>query len=295
MKKWVKIFLILFGTIIGILAITLVGFHIFGTKGQSRDDIDVKPADNTIIEDNTKNIDDCTPIESLFILVGKLKKMQSYSATLSGQVTTSMGYTQNVSGEKYIVNNKSLYITTSTSSLKNMAKQIYIENDTVLIRNGDAKKGTFEDTVTAYTLSDYLLEYGIDYRELSNYELNENTITNATFVSSQDGKYTYEYEINVETGTNGYRVNMYKMGNLDSLPTMKKCTLTVVMTNDFMPVTITHVDEYVISMFISVKCKSTLTETFNKINDEDITIPETAFFAQQMTAIIQNKQSNNEN
>ena len=112
MKKWVKITLITSVAILGLLGVTLLGFHFFGTKGQSRDDVNVKPAENTVIDENSKSIDDCTAIESLFTLVGKLKKLQSYSATLSGQVTTTIGYTQNISGNKYVVGNKSLYIST---------------------------------------------------------------------------------------------------------------------------------------------------------------------------------------
>lgn len=285
MRKSLKISLIVALSLILIAAIVLVCLQIFKTKGQSRDEINVKPSENTEKEaEETTKIEDCSPLESLFILVGNLKKITSYSATVSGEVIVGgLNYTQSVSGEKYISDGKSLYVSRSTSFLKNMAKQLYIENDTALVRNGNPKTEKYDDTVTRYTLDDYFKEYGIDYRELSNYTLNENTITKATLVSANDGVYTYEYEIDVETGVDGYRVNMYKMGDLFSLPTMKKCTLTVSMTSDFMPVAVTQKDEYSVDyVLLEAECVSTLTETFENINDEFIEIPDNEFFTEHL-------------
>lgn len=286
MKKPVKIALIIALSVIIVAAIVVVCVQVFKPKGQSRDDVEIKPVENTEkeVEDTTK-IEDCSPTESLFILVGNLKKITSYSAKLSGEVVVSgLNYTQSVSGEKYVSDEKSLYVSRSTSLLKNMAKQLYIENDTVLARDGDPKTEIYEDKVTRYTLSDYLQDYGSDYRDLCNYALNENTIKSAALVSASDGVYTYEYEIDVETGVDGYRVNMYKMGGLTSLPTMKKCTLAVSMTSDFMPISVKQVDEYSVDyVLFNADCVSTLTQTFENINAESIAIPDQEFFTEHLS------------
>ena len=162
--------------------------------------------------------------------------------------------------------------------MKNTADQIFINSNTALVRNGDPKTNVYEDTVKKYTLSQYFEEYGTYYRELSNYELNDSTITNAELVSAENGLYTYKYEINVEKGVNAYRVNMYKMGSLSELPTFKTSMLTVTMTTEFMPVTITQIDEYSINMFFNLNCTSTLTENFEKLNDNSVVIPDYEFF-----------------
>ena len=286
MKKPLKVTIVITVSIITALSVVLLGFHFFRQKGQAREEIIVQPANNTVLEpDESVLIAQCSPTESLFYLAGNLKNFQSYYATITGEVSAGGIYKQKVAGEKYIVGEKSLYITTATSSLKKLAMQIYMENDAVLLRNGNVDTGVYENETESYTYLDYLQEYGTDYRNLSNYVLNENTILRATLVSAQDGLYTYEYEINLETGVNPYRVNMYKMGNLNSLPTMHKCVLTVVMTENFMPVSIRHYDEYSVDMFITLNCKSTLIETFPKINDDSITIPELEFFQENMPTI----------
>ena len=285
MKKPLKIVLIVFAALTAAATITLFCLYLFGDKGEKRDDVVIQPDANKIIGyDETLNIDDCSPAESLFILAGRIKNLQSYQAAISGEVKTGI-VNQEVSGAKYVTGGKSLYISRSVSKIKQLAKQIYIQGDTVLVRNGNAKTDVYENEVARYTLSEYLNEYGNeygnDYRELSNYTLNENTVKNATFVSVKDGLYTFEYEIDVETGVNGYRVNMYKMGDLNSLPTMKKCTLTVVMTGDFLPVTVKHTDEYSVNYGITLTCKSAITETFEKINDDSVVIPEIDFFTEK--------------
>ena len=271
----VLIFLLLAGTTFSVL-------YFCRPKGQARSDIAVSSNNNTYIEGNTKNIAECSPAESLFILAFNLKKSNSYYAVISGEVNAGGIYKQAISGAKYKSGEDALYISRSTSFLKNTADQIFIRNDAVLVRKGDPKTNVFKDAVTEYSLNEYIDEYGLDFRELSNYELNENNITKAELVSAVDGLYTFRYEINVETGVKDYRVNMYKMGGLSELPTFSKSTLEVVMTENFMPKTITQIDEYKVNMVFTLSCKSTLVETFETINDDSVIIPEHEFFVSKL-------------
>ena len=60
----------------------------------------------------------------------------------------------------------------------------------------------------------------------------------------------------------------------------------VTMTENFMPVSVTQIDEYsvvyVMIIPISVNCTSTLVEEFEKINDDTIEIPEAEFFKSKL-------------
>lgn len=278
MNKPLKSTLITILIVVLLAGAALTVYYFCRPKGQSRDEIEISPINNTYIAYSGQNITTCSPRESLFILAYRVKHLNSYSTTISGEVNAGGIYKQDVSGEKYIVGKDSVYVSRSTSFLKNTADQIFINSNTALVRNGDPKTNVYEDTVKKYTLSQYFEEYGTYYRELSNYELNDSTITNAELVSAENGLYTYKYEINVEKGVNAYRVNMYKMGSLSELPTFKTSMLTVTMTTEFMPVSITQIDEYSINMFFNLNCTSTLTENFEKLNDNSVVIPDYEFF-----------------
>ena len=172
-----------------------------------------------------------------------------------------------------------LYISRSKSLFKDTSNQFFIENGTVLVVDGKLDTETDNNKIEKYNFNAFIQQYGTDFRELSNYVLNESTITKAELVSAAGGKYTYRYEIDVNKGVDNYRVNMYKMGGLSELPTIKSSTLEVVMTEDFMPVSVKHVDEYTAyTELLAINCKSTLLETFEKIDDGSVVIPEYEFF-----------------
>ena len=282
MKKPLKITLI---SVLAFVLLAVAGFSVYlavRPKGQSRDEVDIKPSEQTYIDGNTKNIAECTPNECLFILASNLKKTTSYHTTIKGEVNAGGIYKQVISGEKFKNGGDSLYISSSKSALKSTADQIFIENDTVLVRHGNGNTGVYEDTAEKFTYGDYVKEYGTDFRELSNYELNEKNIVSGELLSAENGVYTFTYEINVQTGVDAYRVNMYKMGGLTELPTFTKSTLTVSMTADFMPISVTQIDEYSINMILTLSCVSTLTETFERIDDVSVNIPELEFFKSKM-------------
>ena len=79
-----------------------------------------------------------------------------------------------------------------------------------------------------------------------------------------------------------YRVNMYKMGGLSELPTFYKSTLEVSMTENFMPVSVKQIDEYTVNMFLTLNCRSSITERFEKLNDDSVVIPEYEFFGEKL-------------
>lgn len=282
MKKWLIILLIVLASIVVALGVVFACMQIFGFKGQKVEDLDrTQETEQQIVVGNEKTITNCTPQESLYILAGKIKQL-NYEATLSGQVSALGGlYKQTVTGSKYNTSQKSLYISKATSSFVNVGKQIFItQNNVKVLEAKDVKKDTWEESAISYSLDDYLIEYGVDFRELSNYTLNDSTITSAKLVSNENGVYVYEYTLDINTATIGYRLNMTKMGNLVSLPQFSSCKLTVALNENFEPQYITSEDEYMVEMLGGLKCKSVLTVTFDKINQE-IVFPDLSKFEQQ--------------
>ena len=278
MKKPLKIILIVVLSLVIAAGAVLTIMYFARPKGQARSEVVITPANNTYIDNNTKDIADCSPTESLFILAYNLKTLNSYHTVISGEVDAGIT-TQTVSGEKYKSGQDALYISRSESLFKSTANQFFIENDAVLVIDGKLDVNSDKNKLTKYNYTAFIQQYGTDFRELSNYELNVNTITKAELISSDGGLYTYRYEIDVEKGVNNYRVNMYKMGGLSELPTFQTSTLEVVMTADFMPVSVKQVDEYKAYMgVLAVSCTSTLIETFERINDGALTIPELEFY-----------------
>ena len=278
MAKWLKITLISALVLIVSASIVLLCFQLFGFKGQSLKDLDINnQGKEQTIEEITKPISECTPKESLYVLSGKMNTF-SYHATLAGQVTTSLGSlaNQTISGQKFYQNGRALYITKSTSSMFNMAKKIYIEpNKTVNVFDAqNINDNTWKEEPTHFnTLEAYLQEYGTDFRNVSNYVLNDETITASKLVETDGNNYKYQYTIDPEKATIGYKINMAKMGNLASAPILSACTLTVVMNKNFQPVSVTMVDAYTVSYFgIAVTCTSSLTTTFDQIGN-DIVFP----------------------
>ena len=118
MKKPLKITLISIVVVLLLLGAAFTIYYLCRPKGQSRDEIDIAPVNNTYIAYNGQKISDCSATESLFILAYRVKRLNSYCTTLSGEVNASGIYKQAVSGEKYKVNKESLYVSRSTSLLK---------------------------------------------------------------------------------------------------------------------------------------------------------------------------------
>ena len=277
MKKICETVLICIYAVLLTAISVFVGLYVCEPKGQSRDEINIAPPENAYIDDVSRDISGCTPLESLFILAANVKNLDSYYAVISGEVKAAI-VTQTVSGEKYKVGEEALYVSRSVSTMKNTADKIFISGSTVLIRSGDPNTDVYEDAATKYSLNAYLEKYGTDFRELSNYELNEASILSAELVSAANGIYTFRYEINVSKGVDAYRVNMTEMGALDGMPTFTKSTLEVAITADFKPIYVKHTDEYSVKMFLTIPCKSTIVERFEKINDGSVFIPEYDFF-----------------
>ena len=280
MVKWLKIILSIFSVVLVVLITTTIVIHFAGFKGQKASEIDINSSgESTEIEGNTKLISDCTPKEALYVCNAKFKDLESYHASITGEVLAFGGiYKQTVSGDKYSNSNGSLYITKSTSVFVSVAKQFFIKDNQVQIRvSKNINNNTWNDETTKSSLSDFLNEYGVDFRELTNYILNNETIISSTLKTKEGLNYTYSFDLNPAKATIGYRVNMAKMGGLPSLPEFSSCKIEITMNENFEPISLTCFDEYKVEKFGGLGCTSTLTLTFDKLNKE-VEIPDLKIF-----------------
>ncbi len=271
-------------TVLGFVLVVVTGMVLrffgfsfsFGFKGQSRDEIDITTyGTNAEIRDDTKSIEECSADEVIYICNTKLKDMLGYHATITGSVSALGGmYTQTVSGEEYFGTGGAVYITKSTSAFVSVGKKIYIDNNgKVFIREAEnVKKDTWKEDLTEYNYDDYIVDYGVDFRELTNYVINEQTIKSASLVGVKNSVYTYSIELDEEKATLGYRVNMAKMGDLSSLPEFNSCRFEISLNENFEPLEITCYDNYRVEKLGGITCSSVLTITFDIIN-EAVEIP----------------------
>ena len=284
MAKWIKVLIVVITIVLIVGIASIIIINSTGFKGQNINEIDITSAGSDAeIAENTKSIDECTPQEAVYITNNKIKNFNSYYACISGEVTALGGiYKQNVSGYKYKNQNGALYISKSTSAFVNVGKQIYIsKDDNVQVREAiNVKEDTWQNTTTKFTLNNYLQEYGVDFRTLTNYVLNDATITSATLISVENSVYTYTLFLDINSATLGYRLNMAKMGDLPSLPEFTSCKMDISINQNFEPIRITCYDNYKVEKFGGLNCISTLTIDFFNIN-EPVEMPEEEFFNQE--------------
>lgn len=284
MKKYLIVIIIIVSTI-AIAFCSILGYNLIDSLTYNNTPIDKDAGgQDEIIIDTQKSIDECTEKECLYIMTGKLKSFISYYATISGKVVALGGlYTQNISCEKYKVNGNSFYETLSTSSLVSVCKQMYIDaNNNVLVRE-KSSNNEWSNDLTHYNLQSYLNEYGVDFRELSNYTLNDTTILSASLKSKQNGVYVFTYQLDSDKATGGYRINIAKMGNMTKYPTILSSTLEVAMDSNFTPIYVKSIDKYKIREPLSLTCNAELIQTFVDINKDSITIPNESLFSSSLT------------
>ncbi len=210
--------------------------------------------------------------------------------------------------------------TISSSSLKSVAEQKYAvrsgDNAVVIFRpsvsvNGDS--ATFASDAYAMTYEQYSSKYGTIPDQLSKYVINEKTILSVndknakatttgngvrtssddqsngvgfdfyvpdTLVKGDDGYYTFSLELDPATSAIYYRNEMRTLAGADQNPNFNSVNLTVVIDDNWNPVSVTTVENYDIAIPVlgAMNCTGTLTEVFTDISDDNGVVPEEDFF-----------------
>ena len=287
MKTTSKVIVV--SSIILVLSLGFLLMQILGYKGESISAIDLSnKKKSTIITTPTKAIDKYSPNECLYVLNGKIKNSNFYKSEVTGTIEAKamlvIDITQNVANQKIKANGVMFAECISTSSMVNVGKQTYYENDKVVLRDAsDAKNNKWNTKLAVYDFDNYIKEYGVDQRELTNYILNDDTIISSELVSSTNDEYVFKYKLDTIKATPFYKINMIKMGDLKSSPVFSSCEIIVTMKTNFEPISIECIDKYNVAQFgQKVQCSSHLKETFSAFNDATITIPNEELFKSEL-------------
>lgn len=286
MKTTSKVIVV--SSIILVLSLGFLLMQILGYKGESISDIDLSNEQkSTIITTPTKAIDKYSPNECLYVLNGKIAISNYYKSNVTGTIKAKalvFDIIQNVENQKIKANENFFAETISISSMVNVGKQTYYENDKVVLRDAsDAKNNKWNTKLTVYDFDNYIKEYGVDQRELTNYILNDDTIISSELVSSTNDEFVFKYKLDTIKATPFYKINMIKMGDLKSSPVFSSCEIIVTMKANFEPISIECIDKYNVAQFgQKIQCSSHLTETFSAFNDATITIPNEELFKNEL-------------
>lgn len=234
--------------------------------------------ETTVIFNPAKTVTEYTAEENAYILAGKLKTLDSYRSEIRGRVVAVGGlYKQSIADVHIKNGNESYMEARSSSSLVTVERQAFFAEGKVVMREAG------QEAFTVTTLEKYRSEIGGEPTALSNYILNEETITSAELVSRSEGKYTYRYEIDPVKGTSRYAVKMMNFGGLKVAPEFESCVMELTFDENWNPVSLKAEDKYKISKAFlnNVACTSTLTETFSEIG-KGAEIPDADSFREQL-------------
>lgn len=258
-KKSKKKLLICSIAVVLLIAVTLTLLFACGNKGTPPvipDDTKsvrlVPPEDGSLPEDHTN-------LENIGYLAGRLASRSYYHAENVGTVQTNMmGVKQEIVGSKDYKDGILIVesISVSNSSLApSKAQQRYIGEDKAIVRgaaSGDKSDWNGLDTEwstgdpTVYDKEGYENKYGMWPTELTDYIVNENTITDYSDLTVADGVYSLTVSLDTKSSVYYYINQMKTMGDLpkDSWPTFYSIQITFEFTADWTLLSYTVQEEY---------------------------------------------------
>ena len=289
-KKYSRMKKVVLGLIL-IAAVFVIGstFHSLFLK----DTADSKQLDKTAVVENETFKDipkddstpkDYTPQENIAICQNVIKNMDQWTSKTEGTAVADVlfiNYTQNISATKVIKDKSATQTSASESSLLSTGQQRVFKDDAILIRNAKKVKSLndidWEDDYTAISKDTYAQNYGRTPFSLTNYVINDRTITKAKTLKSDKGTYTYEFQLEPDKSTVYYKRQMRTEGGASDYPTFHSITATVTMDKQWRPLKIHYSENYDINISVvgSVTCQGEITETFsdfgkvNALPDQD--------------------------
>ncbi len=160
----------------------------------------------------------------------RLKALAKFKQIAEGKADSFI-VTQNIYSSLSKDENGFVIYNTSNSNMKDQYHEA-IFNDKITYKNDK------EDEFQEITLEDYKKEYGITPYDTTFFDciINENTVSKIEKEIVEDN-YKFVLDLNVETDTAKYlQLQMKKLGDLGDYPKFKSIKLTIIMDNDFKPV-----------------------------------------------------------
>ena len=211
-------------------------------------------------------------VENVMRIAWVLQHAEKYSVDGTGTVKAS-GTTQNVKVYKDYNRGVMLEIDITTSSMVNSATQFCYVGNTAMMREASGAKKTWNGRQTAwktsatkYSQSDYRSSYGLFGCELTNYLLNESTVTKWSAVTKSGNNYVQTIYPDLSSATTYYVKRMKTMGGLISEPSFSKAEITLTFDKDWrilsMKIDETYDAKKRVVVTVDVTCTASSTYTF---------------------------------
>lgn len=222
-----------------------------------------KEGESTVIEE-TKNTTpkDYSPKENLYIAAGKAIKNASYTYTASGSIIAKKSfikYTQKVEEKFWKLNGELLCQSLTKSPIVKSGYQTFISGEEVAIRAvDDVNAPTWEEKFECTTKMEFGVKYGVFPEDITNYILNDDTITLAELTQENEGTFTFRFEVDTQTATVAYKIKMLRYGDLAEYPNFETCSFTLVIDDEWNVLSVKTSDVYTVKYAIigTVKCTS---------------------------------------
>ncbi|MDE6293350.1 MAG: hypothetical protein K2L88_01860, partial [Clostridiales bacterium] len=241
----------------------------------------------------------------------KLHHSKYFKGFTKGTVSADIGigsYTQYLTNTRIVYNETTVFAETiSSSSLKSLAEQKYIDNDIVIYRPADkisSDSVTFKSTAMQMSFEDFSSKYGSVPNQLSKYIINEETILSVKdenaakaaplnsdgsdvsfnvpdrLVPNADGNYVFTLTLDPVKSSLYYRNEVRTLGGADQNPKFYSVKVTVTVNSQWYPISTRTLEEYDIEIPVlgAMRCSGDNFEEFSMIDDENGKIPEKDFF-----------------
>lgn len=278
MKKLCKIFFIL---------ITIFSLTACNNQQTNTTQIEQSTLKTTYKEKpKSKRPNSTDPLDNIFIAFNELNNADYYTSESTGEVIAKKSIklaTQNISSRKIVTPEAAFSESISISTFVKVAEQLYSSEDKVLKR--EASKVTsnstkWENSATKLTTTQYLNQYGYDFKDPTRYIINEETVSNIQIITNGIGrKYTYKFNLDPIISPHYYKTSIKNLSNSTTDATFSKIEMTLTFDYKWRISRIEINETYKITMkgLGTVTCEASLTEVIKNFNRET-SIEESSFF-----------------
>lgn len=231
---------------------------------------------DAVLYPGEKSFDELEDKELLYTVIGKLETTDCFSGKGAGESVAKKGfikYTQKTSGTYVKRSGKHYSSSVSNSTFVNVNNEAVECGDFVFSRRdgGSVKKSTVEE---------YASQMGITpSKPLSAHIYNDDTISSITRAVNDDDTVTLYVKLKKEEAHKLCRYQMKNFGGLEDYPVFLEDTaVTLVITKDFLPLTLSYASKYTVSVAVlgSLTCNETYKTAFS-YNDVPLIPDESEF------------------
>ena len=209
--------------------------------------------------------------------------LQSYESNSSGTVKAKVAmFDYNINYESCIHKKGNVFYSKdhSKSTFTTLDNEFYQIDKEKIVASRDLKK------YEVYTVEEYnKMSYAMTQYLIMGYVFNDQSIINTEVISDRGEETSIKYTLDNELATKFVKTDMKVNGGLTTYPKFESIEITLVMKNDFTPVSYSIDAIYEASAPIIGSARTTQQGEciFSKVN-ENITIPNEAFLAEKLGA-----------